>query len=184
VTTLILSSLYVVIGIVAALIARRQRMQLINALLTALLWPFLLPTLVQATEVPRPKADSPRLSRLESAARTLREAWAKGEPTWSAGPKERDRLEAFIVRLQAIESRLSEIDAAMQRGPVSLRERLERVRDRSLEELEQGLVLLEELGAQLTLLRFANVEASAERAHLEALLTRVGALAEVSTAEV
>jgi hypothetical protein len=76
------------------------------------------------------------------------------------------------------------MEAALAGAPASVRERLTRLYEHSVAELELSLGLVEELAAQLTLLRFADLGNPAavrvERGHVEELLLRIEALAEAS----
>lgn len=149
-----------------------------------ILWPFLLPTtlLVEALPpMPEMPRNTERSRRIEMLARALHEVWAAA----GAGEaRERTMLEAFIARLRARESRLGELERAIASAPASARERLAAMREATATEIEQGLSLLDDLVAQLTVLRFSELAerdaTSTERVHVEGLLTRIEALAALS----
>ncbi|HYO73861.1 MAG TPA: hypothetical protein VEU33_48120 [Archangium sp.] len=76
------------------------------------------------------------------------------------------------------------MEAALTSAPASVKERLIRLYEHSAAELEHSIGLVEELTAQLTLLRFSGLghpsAARVERGHIEELLLRIEALAEAS----
>ena len=102
----------------------------------------------------------------------------------SAEGRERVVLEAFIARLRHSDRRLSDIEGALVGAPPSVKDKLTRLRDLAAHDADRGIGVLEELVAQLTLLRFADLAepraARAERDHIEDLLARIEALAEVT----
>jgi ribosomal protein L34 len=186
---LIAVATYAVIAFVVAFIVAlrgpwRGAPALSQALLNGLLWPFLVPALLHAPAVPPTQVRSGRARSLEKVEQGLQEAWpaADGSGLRPEG-RERERTVSFLARLRATEGRICEMERAIETAPASLRDRLSRLRDRTVLEFDQGLALLEELCGQLTLLRFTSVGDSAEREQVEALLARIGALAEVSVPE-
>ncbi len=92
--------------------------------------------------------------------------------------------ERIVARMRAQERRLVEMEAALAEAPTSVKERLTRLYEHSATELEHSIGLVEELTAQLTLLRFSGLgnpsTARVERGHIEELLLRIEALAEAS----
>jgi hypothetical protein len=130
---------------------------------------------------------SERCCRLDAVACRLEEGWARaGGAAQATEGRERLVLDGFVSRLRANDQRLGDLEAAIREAPPSVRERLVRLRDVTGAEIDQGVGVLEELAAQLTLLRFADLGepsiAKAERDHIEDLLARIEALAEVSPA--
>jgi hypothetical protein len=160
-----------------------------QALVTLVLWPFLLPVLVAPGEAPRGAGGvrSERARRLDELVGRLEECWrqAAAESAWAAEQaREHQLLERFIARLRAQERRLGEMEKVLAGAPASVRERLARLYEHATAELEHSIGLVEDLAAQLTLLRFSNLgnpsAARAERGHIEELLLRIEALAEAS----
>jgi len=154
------------------------------ALLALVLWPFLAPTLWPGERGPARPGAGARLTRIDEAAARIEEGLRRAAPSAAnlAGTgRERAVLDGFVARLRANELRLRDIEEAIATAPASVRERLVQLKDRSACELEKGIDLLEELGAQLILLRFADVGApsagKAERDHVEELLVRIESLA-------
>lgn len=152
-----------------------------SALLAGLLWPFVLPTMLDGGSGPEVRDPADRISAL--AAR-LRAEWARLPAPRPGGIEER-RMERFVERLRADRQRLEEIGRALEEATPSVRARLERLRERAQSELDRGTSLLEELLAQLTVLRFANAGESAarrEQVALEDLLAQIEGLLEASGA--
>ena len=157
-----------------------------TGLLAVLLWPFVLPLAFApeaAVPVEAPTRKSDRAGRLDEVARRLEQGWARaGHAAQATEGRERIVLEGFLARLRANDRRLAEVEEAISQAPASVRERLQRLRDASAAEIDQGIALLEELAAQLTLLRFADLgepsTAKVERDHIEDLLARIEALAQ------
>ena len=159
-----------------------------TAALTIVLWPFVLPLAVMSESPVRldgPAHKSERAHRLDAVACRLEEGWARvGGAAQATEGRERFVLEGFLARLRGNDHRLVEMEEAIKAAPASVKERLERLRDVTGGEIDRGTSLLEELAAQLTLLRFADMGdpsiARAERDHIEDLLARIEALAEAS----
>lgn len=161
-----------------------------QAVLALVLWPFLLPVLLaQAGPSLQPvkAAQSDRARRLEEVTRRLEECWrhASAENTWAAEQAREHRLlDGFVSRLRAQERRLLEMEEALTQAPESVKERLTRLYEHSASELAHSIGLVEELAAQLTLLRFSGLgnpsAVRVERGHIEELLLRIEALAEAS----
>ncbi|MGC4114622.1 MAG: hypothetical protein QM765_08430 [Myxococcales bacterium] len=194
-TALVVIVAYLVIGCFSAIVVLVRQAPAPSGLgrgptglLAVLLWPFMLP-LAFAPEAAVP-VDAPtsrktdRAARLDAVARRLEQGWAKAGGTAAAAAEGRERtvLEGFLARLRANDRRLAEMDEAIGQSPASVRERLQRLRDATLAEIDQGIALLEELAAQLTLLRFSDLgepsTAKVERDHIEDLLARIEALAQ------
>lgn len=195
-TALVILSVYAVLGTVAAACALVQKRgsslgdRLGQALLALALWPFLLPVLLSpgdATRSPEPGHRSERARRLEEVTGRLEECWRQAavESAWAAEQAREHRLlDGFVGRLRAQEKRLLEMEAALASAPASVKERLTRLYEHSTAEMEHSIGLVEELTAQLTLLRFSGLgnpsAARVERGHIEELLLRIEALAEAS----
>ncbi|MFP2934107.1 hypothetical protein ACLESO_55080 [Pyxidicoccus sp. 3LG] len=161
------------------------------ALLALVLWPFLLPVVLSPGEAPVPRVEtgarSGRSRRLDEVVDRLEACWRQAavESSWAAEQAREHRLlDAFILRLRTQERRLGEMEVALADAPASVKERLGRMYEHSVAELEHSIGLVEELAAQLTLLRFADLGNPAasrvERGHIEELLLRIEALAEAS----
>lgn len=195
-TALVILAAYAVLGVAAAVLAfaRKQGEPLGNrlgqALLTLALWPFLLPVMLSpgsAAPGPERGTRSERARRLDEATGRLEECWKQAavESTWAAEQAREHRLlDGFVARLRAQERRLVEMEAALAQAPASVKERLTRLYEHSASEMENSIGLVEELAAQLTLLRFSGLgnpsAARVERGHIEDLLLRIEALAEAS----
>ena len=161
-----------------------------QALLTVALWPFTLPVLLapgEAAGCATTDTRSERSKRLDEVATRLEECWRQAalDSAWATEQaREHQILERFIARLRAQERRLKEMEVALAAAPVSVKERLQRLYEGATAELEHSIGLVEDLSAQLTLLRFANLSnpaaARVERGHIEELLARIEALAEAS----
>ncbi|QRN94713.1 hypothetical protein JRI60_37190 [Archangium violaceum] len=195
-TALIILSAYTALGLLAAVLALVRRREdslparLGQALAALLLWPFLLPVLLSPGNTPaRPERGdrSERARRLDDVTGRLEECWRQAavESSWAAEQAREHRLlDGFISRLRAQERRLVEMEAALATAPASVKERLTRLYEHSVTELEHSIGLVEELAAQLTLLRFSDLgnpsAVRVERGHIEELLLRIEALADAS----
>jgi hypothetical protein len=194
-TAFIVLAAYAGIGLVAGVVVLVRRKgelaaRLGQAVLAVVLWPFLLPALLSPGELVSPPLGtlySARARRLEEVTRRLEECWrlAAVEGAWAAEQAREHRLlDAFVGRLRAQERRIVELETALATAPGSVRERLARLREHSVAELEHSIGLVEELAAQLTLLRFAGLgqpnAGKVERFHVEELLLRIESLAEAS----
>jgi uncharacterized coiled-coil protein SlyX len=194
-TALFILAAYVGVGLVAGSVGLARRKgelseRLGQAALGLVLWPFLLPVFLspgESTPPPVGSAEGARARRLEEVTRRLEECWrlAAAEGAWAQEQvREHRLLDAFVARLRAQERRIVELEAALATSPESVRERLARLHEHSVAELEHSIGLVDELAAQLTLLRFAGLgQPSAgrvERFHVEELLLRIEALAEAS----
>jgi len=177
-------ALYGAVGAASAALALKRHQPLGQALLMLPLWPFLLPALRGPSARSNPEGEvAAQLAKLEQA---LDSAWAQVSAMGAGRPAERERIGRFVSHLRAQVARLDEMDRALQGAAERLRQPLEQLRARTAAEVGEGLVLLEELCTQLTLLRFTGgpggEAARHEKDHVEALLARIGALAEVSGA--
>jgi hypothetical protein len=195
-TALVILAVYLAVGGVAAVgvLVRRRGGSFLSrlgqALLALGLWPFLLPVLLAPGEAPAragQPVESERTRRLEEAVGRLEASWRQAavESTWATEPAREHRLlDGFIARLRAQERRLREMEEALAAAPASVKERLTRLYEHAGRELEHGIGLVEELSAQLTLLRFADLgnpsAGRVERHHIEELLLRIESLAEAS----
>ena len=187
---------YVALGLVAVVVAlARQRegslpRRLGQALLALVLWPFLLPVLLapgDASTRPESGLQSERARRLEEVMRRLDECWklAAVENTWAAEQAREHRLlDGFASRMRAQERRLVEMETALASAATSVKERLTRMHEHAVAELEHNIGLAEELAAQLTLLHFSDLgnpsAVRVERGHIEELLQYIEALAEAA----
>jgi hypothetical protein len=195
-TALVILMAYAVLGAVAAACAFVQKRgdaladRLGQALLALALWPFLLPVLLSPADAglrPERGHQSERARRLEEVTERLEECWRQAavESSWAAEQAREHRLlDGFVARLRTQEKRLLEMEAALARAPASVKERLTRLYEHAAAELEHSIGLVEELAAQLTLLRFSGLgnpsATRVERGHIEELLLRIEALAEAS----
>jgi hypothetical protein len=195
-TALIILAAYAAFGLMAAGVALTRRRggplwdRLGQALLCLTLWPFLLPVLLSPGEACVPSGSGPRSARarrLEDVTSRLEECWRQAavESSWAAEQAREHRLlDGFVSRLRAQERRLVEMESVLASAPASVKERLTRLYEHSATELEHSIGLVEELVAQLTLLRFSDLgnpsAVRVERGHIEELLLRIEALAEAS----
>ncbi|HEX8437771.1 hypothetical protein [Archangium sp.] len=195
-TALIILAAYAAFGLLAAGVALTRRQggpfwdRLGQALLCLTLWPFLLPVLLSPGDASVPSGSTPRSARarrLEDVTSRLEECWRQAavEGSWAAEQAREHRLlDGFVSRLKAQERRLMEMESVLASAPASVKERLIRLYEHSATELEHSIGLVEELVAQLTLLRFSDLgnpsAVRVERGHIEDLLLRIEALAEAS----
>jgi hypothetical protein len=195
-TALVILMAYAVLGAVAAVCAFVQKRgsplaeRLGQALQALVLWPFLLPVMLSPGDAalrPERGTQSERARRLEEVTERLEECWRQAavESSWAAEQAREHRLlDGFVGRLRTQEKRLLEMEAALANAPASVKERLTRLYEHAAAELEHSIGLVEELTAQLTLLRFSGLgnpsAARVERGHIEELLLRIEALAEAS----
>jgi hypothetical protein len=195
-TAWVVAGCYVLLGCLAVVVVVRQpgrRLpygRVATGLLTLVLWPFILPAVVQGEgAVPVATGNAPgsaRAARIDAVACRILEGWAQVSPGGAEG-RERAGIEAFIARLRRSDKRLGEVEATLPGAPGSVRDRLVRLRDLAATDTDKGIALLEELAAQMTLLRFADLaEPSAARVesdHIEDLLARIEALADVGSTD-
>lgn len=195
-TALWILEAYVVLGAASALLVLVRRgggafqARVSQALAALVLWPFVLPVLLapgQAARCTVTVGRSERARRLDEVAGRLEECWrqASVESAWAAEQgREHQVLDRFILRLRSQQRRIEEMEAALAAAPGSVRERLARLHEHAVAELEHSISLVEDLAAQLTLLRFSDLgnpsAARVERSHIEELLLRIEALAEAS----
>ncbi|MBN1207386.1 MAG: hypothetical protein JXB05_21080 [Myxococcaceae bacterium] len=195
-TALWILEAYGVLGAVAAVLVLVRRgggalsARAGQALLTLFLWPFMLPVLLspgEAVACAVTEGRSERARRLDELTGRLEECWrqASAESAWAAEQgREHQLLDRFLARLRAQERRLKEMEVALAAAPASVKERLARLYEHAGTELDHSIGLVEDLAAQLTLLRFSDLgnpsAARAERGHIEELLQRIEALAEAS----
>ncbi|MBI4822315.1 MAG: hypothetical protein HY791_39005 [Deltaproteobacteria bacterium] len=142
------------------------------AILVGVLWPFLAPVVLNSDEVPR---QARRDGRVDHLARAIDQAWIRLPGT---GLRSQDRavVDSFVRRLKVAEQRELDIERASAEAPEAARESLARLRAESASEVSRGVALLEELLAQLTVLRFVDqdVSVSTERDRVEVLLHAIG----------
>jgi hypothetical protein len=183
--------IYVLVGVGAALVVIRSgtRIGTTNgagaALIMLVFWPFLLPGVVAAQQnlsrwVTRGETPSEREQRIDALAGKLSMLFV------SAGGDARERmvLDAFMTKVRLGERRLAEMESTMQNAPSSVIPRLEAIANDAEHDLEESVRLLEEIVAQMTVLRFTELadseEARAERERVEDMLLRIEACADLS----
>lgn len=153
--------------------ARGPLAGIVGIVLMLVFWPFLFPVAFLA-DTKNAHGDSSRSVRLRGLASALHDAWNDDD-------RARDVVERYIEGLSTSERRLRDLQAAIDEAPDRIKARLEKLRDRLRDQVDGGLDLLEELTAQLTLLRFAQSSDDAEedRSGVEDLLERMAALAQL-----
>jgi len=164
---------YLGVGVVAvfALARAGDRRQ---PILLALLWPYLLPVRLLATDAPQGVGADPA----ERAVRAAKEALARlPRPPEEAAAA----LDTFLVALRRSSLRVSELEVARRQAPPSVQARLSELLAAEEARLHEGLGTLDELTAQLTLLRFVapGPDAAAEEDPVRDLLVRIQALVEL-----
>ncbi len=172
---LIVVAVYVVMGAGAAASVRRKEAHPLRPLLMLALWPFLLPAALFSEPIPRARG-----RKIESLRDEIRVAFARAP---GADAREQRLVEAFAARALAEEQTILELEAALATAPPSVRSRLEELRDRSRGRIDRATGMLEEMLAQLTLLRFAALSSRSgeeERGRIEDLMARIEAAAEVA----
>jgi hypothetical protein len=195
-TALWILEAYVALGLASAVLVLVRRgagslpVRAGQAMGALLLWPFMLPVLLVPGQAPGcavTETRSERARRLDEVAGRLEECWrqASVESKWAIEQgREHQLLDRFILRLRSQQRRIEEMEAALVSAPASVKERLSRLHEHAVSELEHSIGLVEDLAAQLTLLRFSDLgnpsAARVERSHIEELLLRIDSLAEVS----
>jgi hypothetical protein len=194
-TALWILKAYAVLGLASALLVLVRRgggalpARAGQAVMTLLLWPFTLPVLLspeQAAGGVATEGRSERSRRLDEVAGRFEEGWRQvsRDSKWATEQgREHQLLDRFILRLRSQQRRIEEMEATLATAPASVKERLSRLHEQAVAELENSIGLVEDLTAQLTLLRFSdlgNPSARVERSHIEELLLRIEALAEAS----
>lgn len=169
---------YFGVGLLAAVVVRFRPVgcgfgRHADASLAFLFWPFVLPLAFQSAAV----GGGGRGAALDAlGARVVAASTRLG-----LGQGEQVRVEALVQRLKEADARVAELDEALRSCPTLARDRLEQLRGQSAREVERGTALLEDLAAQLLVLRFAPAgsreAAQAERLRVEELLASVEALA-------
>ncbi|KFE68723.1 hypothetical protein [Hyalangium minutum] len=195
-TALWILEAYVVLGVASAVLVLVRRAggpfavragQAVGALV---LWPFMLPVMLspgQALPGATTERRSERARRLDEVAGQLEEGWRQvsTESKWATEPgREHQLLDRFILRLRSQLRRIEEMEATLLTAPVSVKERLSRLHEHAVTELEHSIGLVEDLTAQLTLLRFSDLgnpaSSHVDKSHIEELLLRIETLAEAS----
>ncbi len=175
-TTTIIIITYLTIGCGAAVAVVTRRVPIaklstpVAAVLVVILWPFLLPATLFAEPLEAPASD-----RVASLAGKVLELLPPHDP-------QRAVVAAFSDQLRATERRLGELDRAIEDAPRSIRGALDNLRSEARDRLDAGCALLDEIAAQLTLLRFVDDHSreSEERQNVEALLSQLAASATVA----
>jgi hypothetical protein len=181
-------SVYVALGSIFAIavVIKRRAVAGLGGLssffLMLVFWPFLLPTaLLSEADLTRAVAIAGPRRRIAEVGIHVRDAWIKSGPV---EPRERAVVEGFLTRLEERSKKLDELAAALEAAPPSIRPRLEMLRGELEREIAEGLTLLEEMTAQLTLLRFTGLTEretpGADRDLVEGLLARIEAMANIS----
>jgi hypothetical protein len=167
--------LYVVVGLLtAAWVAGRKESWGLR-LAAVPLWPFLLPAVLGSHDGP-PRASSQAEAQLDELAQRVAESWVRGPAASVEGARERQVIEGFIVRLRGVTRRIAEIEAAFDQAPTRAKAPLRKMAESASAEVAAGTELLEELLAQLVLLRFAATPTAGvytDRARIEDLLARI-----------
>ena len=156
-----------------------------SVILVVFLWPFLLPTTMLGESAPSSRSESAaatkRAIRIDRLVESVR---AVPDGTGACRGRERSVLEGFLLRLRAGEQRLRDMDEAIDTVPDNVQSKLRSLRDRSARDIDQGCALVEEVVAQLTLLRFVDGSdtsaATSERDRVEHLLASIETLASLS----
>ena len=176
---------YGTIGVIAAIGTVARKVSVAGSrgtpvfFLMIVFWPFFLPTSLLA------EADTPRVIPASGPHKKIAEVGAKVREAWSkSGPvdqRERMAVESFLARLDERAARVEELRATLAIAAPSIRPRLDQLRVEAEREIEEGLLLLEEMAAQLTLLRFTGRSdlPNADRDQVEGLLARIEAMANV-----
>ena len=175
-TTMVIA-VYVVVGAGAAIaLFHRERERPLRPVLMFFLWPFLLPAAFLVEPPLRARGH-----KLEALREEIRIALTRAS---TADAREHRIVEAFVERTLLEERSVAELEEAIASSPASVRARLEELRDRSMRRIDAASAMLEEMLAQLTLLRFAELDAKSgedERRRIEDLLTRIETLAALET---
>jgi hypothetical protein len=165
--TLIVIALYAVAGAVfaAVVVLREGPKGLAHAAVVWVFWPFLAPAVLGASEPG------------DSLARAI--VAVERELAGAEWKKERQAVEGLARSLRARRARLAEVSATRTTALPKAREALEALEGRLMGELQAGEALLEDLAAQLTLVRLgatAGGRVSVDQVHVEALLGQLDAL--------
>lgn len=121
------------------------------------LWPFVLPVVLAPGVAVVPRRTG-RGALLDEGERRLRAALTEVDVSALLGPDHRGGLRSFVDRLRADDARLAELEQALADAPAAAAGSLEAVRARLSHRVEQGLLLIDELVAQLTVLRFVDLD--------------------------
>ncbi len=179
---------YALVAVIAAGIAMRRRAS-VGAwsdarawALVGVLWPFLLPGLVAAPPAVSRPAQGPHAGRLAALSSAL--GVALDDPATAALlARPRAEIEDALQRLEQEARRLEALDRAIDGALPTARPRLEALRAKAEGQLAERLQLLEEVAAQLTVLRFVDLSAPEgardEKLRVETLLAQLDALVEL-----
>lgn len=182
----VVGAAYVLVGAATLLSsgARRRGAGLGTWLLEAALWPFFLPVRMATPPPVARAARGPYAARLAALASALAEAL--DDPS-AAGLLARPRaeLEEGVRRLVREAERLEALERAIEGALEAARPRLVALRTRGEAQLGERLRLMEEVVAQLTVLRFVDLSAPdgarEERVRVESLLVQLDALVAMGT---
>ncbi|MEQ8280868.1 MAG: hypothetical protein RMA76_35835 [Deltaproteobacteria bacterium] len=166
---------YLVVGCgAAAALVRRRRASVAEVVVMVVLWPFLVPVVFFVSTPPA----SDRSGRLTAIAVELDEAWRHVDLGGA------EVMRAYVRRLLVAEARRAEVARAAHDARPTLLERLAPIEERAAVEVDDGLALLEETLAQLTVLRFVRTDDDeASRARVEDVLAQMEAMSSCWTTE-
>jgi hypothetical protein len=175
---MIIIAVYVVVGAGAAVsVIHREPKRSIRPVLMFFLWPFLLPPAL--FREPLPIRANHRLAALREE---LRIALSRS----TSDGREHRIVEAFVEQTMRDQQVMVELDAAIASSPARVRARLQDLRERSHQRIESAVGLLEEMLAQLTVLRFSELAAKngeEEKRKIEDLMAKIEALASLASDE-
>jgi hypothetical protein len=164
--------------------ARRRTAGVASWLVEAALWPFFLPARMAPPSPSVRATRGPYAERLGALSHALAEAL--DDPS-AAGLLARPRaeLEEGVRRLVHEAERLEALERAIEGALEAARPRLVALRTRGEAQLGERLRLMEEVVAQLTVLRFVDLSAPdgarEERLRVESLLVQLDALVAMGT---
>lgn len=154
-------------------------------LMVAVLWPFLLPGLVATPAAVSSVGRGPYSERLAALSRALAAALDDRAAAGLLGRPRAD-VEDGVRRLEVEVRRLEELDAAIAAALPAAQPRLVALRARAEAQVVERVRLLEEVAAQLTVLRFVDLSAPdgarEEQQRVEALLVQLDALVSLGAA--
>jgi hypothetical protein len=171
------AAIYLCVGLAAAVVVMNRPLawglgRAAGAGVALVFWPFVLPLAFQSAGL----LSGGRGAGLEALGARVVAALRDLGPSQA----EAVRVDALLRRLREADQRVAELDEALRSCPPLARPRLTQLRTQQAQEVERGTALLEDLAAQLLVLRFAPAgareAAHAERLRVEELLASVEAL--------
>jgi len=170
--------LYLLVGVITsgALHVRRRTVagqsQAVTAVLSTVLWPFVLPLIGAPVDWAHVQKSTNAIDQYEAR---LEAAFAGVNLDGVQTQRQRAGLTRFIARLRADERRLIDLRQAVKEAPKRARGPLEVVLARAEKRAHESLELLDQLTAQLTLLRFCEFADDQRdgREQVEDLLSRM-----------